>query len=227
MLNIFSDFIFFSMIGYIGEVIHCALRKRKSGKALRGPWCPLYGVGGLFIFYFLDNFNGYPIVIYFFGVLIASFIEYFASLILELIFKTRWWDYTGRFLNINGRICFQNSILFGLLALTLFYIYIPCKSKFVSLINENTYIIIVVVLGIIMIIDALVTVLEAVELKRRLNIIEHYKKIDKETLKLKLVKLKTTFNPNRLLRKFNPLQNEKNKLLQIYYKKKSNFKLKK
>lgn len=226
-MSIISDFIFFSIIGFIGEMIYCGLHKRKSGKALRGPWCPLYGLGGLTIFYVVNIFSQNFILIYTFGVIFASIVEYLTSYILELIFHTRWWDYKEKRFNINGRICLENSLLFGVLALVLFYIYIPIKDKIMSIINYKTYAIIVIVLSIIIIIDGVITVLEAIELKRRLDLIEEHNNINKETLKSKLSKLKTNLNPNRLLRIFTPDNNEKNKLLQKYYKIKSNFKRKK
>lgn len=226
-MSILSDFILFSIIGYIGEIIYCGLHKRKSGKALRGPWCPLYGLGGLTIFYVVNLFPKNIILIYVLGVIFASIVEYLTSYILEIIFHTRWWDYKEKKFNINGRICLQNSLLFGVLALILFYIYLPLKELILTKINQNTYTIIVIVLSIIILIDAIITILEAAELKRRLDLIENHEKINKETLKSKLVKLKTNLNPNRLLKIFTPDNNEKNKLLEKYYKIKSNFSRKK
>lgn len=48
---------------------------------------------------------------------IATVLEYLASLFLEIIFNLRWWDYTEYFLNINGRVCPIFSIFFGLAGL--------------------------------------------------------------------------------------------------------------
>lgn len=45
---------------------------------------------------------------------IATVLEYIASYFLELVFNLRWWDYTGYFLNINGRVCLIFSIFFGI-----------------------------------------------------------------------------------------------------------------
>lgn len=226
-MNILGDFIFFSIIGFIGEIIYCGLHKRKSGKALRGPWCPLYGLGGLGIYYIVNIFPKNFILIYILGVIIASIVEYLTSYILELIFHTRWWDYKEKKFNINGRVCLVNSLLFGVLALILFYIYMPYKNKLMDVVNIKAYNILVMVLSIIMLIDAVITILEAIELKRRLVLIEEHDSLTKETLKTKLTKLKTNLNPNRLLRVFTIDNKEKSNLFQKYYKIKSNFSRKK
>ena len=44
------------------------------------------------------------------GFVIGSIIEYLVSLIGELIFHIKWWDYSDQILNLNGRICVQFSL---------------------------------------------------------------------------------------------------------------------
>ena len=109
------DFVFFSIIGFISEVIYCSLNKRKSGKALYGPWCPLYGLGGLLIISIVSHVPENMFIIYLVSVLVASFTEYLVSVILEMIFDMKWWDYSFKKFNLNGRICLENSLLFGVL----------------------------------------------------------------------------------------------------------------
>lgn len=223
-MSIIVDFIFFSLIGYIGEFIYCGIHNRKSGKALRGPWCPLYGLGGLTIFAVVKLFPKNFILIYVLGVIFASLVEYFTSYVLECIFHTRWWDYKEKKFNINGRICLENSLLFGVMALILFYVYIPVKESIFGNTNMFYYNILFILLGIIMLIDGIVTIIEARELKKRLEIIETKDILSKETLRSKLSKLKTNLNPNRLLETFFPSNLDKTKILHKY---KSNNNIKK
>ncbi len=226
-MRIIEDFIFFSIIGYIGEIIYCGINKRKSGKALRGPWCPLYGLGGLTILYVVKIFPKNIILIYTLGVIFASLIEYITSYILERIFHTRWWDYKEKKYNINGRICLTNSLLFGLLALILFYIYLPSKKQILNKININYYKIFIILIGLTMLIDGIITIIEAKELKKRLTIIENQEKLTKETLLKKLSKLKTTLNPNRLLETYFGNNLDKEKILHNYKNRIKNKKSKK
>lgn len=219
-MGIISNFIFFSLIGYIGEFVYCGINGRKSGKALRGPWCPLYGLGGLIILYVVKLFPKNFILIYVFGVIFASLVEYLTSYILECIFNTRWWDYKEKRFNINGRICLENSLLFGVMALILFYVYLPLKDIFFGKVNILFFNIMVIIVGFIMLVDAIITIIEAIELRKRLEIIENRKVFSKETLKIKLSKLKTSLNPNRLLEAFFPSNVDKKELFHKYKNKK-------
>ena len=66
------------------------------------------------------------------GFIVGSVVEYVISLIGELILNVRWWDYSDRFLNINGRICFLYSIFWGLLAIYLMKVINPKVDKFIN-----------------------------------------------------------------------------------------------
>lgn len=94
-----------------------------------GPYCPIYGITLIIIDIFNCLNNFYLFIISFF---LISFIEYFTSLILEKIFKNKWWDYSRKKLNINGRICLENIIIFS--AGTLFTI-----RKIIPVINKNFF----------------------------------------------------------------------------------------
>ena len=81
---------------------------------LNGPYCPIYGTGAL-LFALIDHFfDGNLVVQFLLGGLIACVLEYLTSWIMELFFHARWWDYSNRKLNINGRVCLAGFILFGL-----------------------------------------------------------------------------------------------------------------
>ena len=216
-MGILLDFIFFSIIGYIGELIYCSLNKRKSGKALYGPWCPLYGLGGLLITSVLSSFESNILLVYIVGVLVSSFTEYFVSLVLEVIFDARWWDYSFKKFNLNGRICLENSLLFGVLAVIVYYLYIPFRVYVVSICNPLLLRVIVYSLSLAMSIDGLITILEAIEVKYRLDLIDEEGTDNKVKLKNKLNKLKSDFNYKRLINEFDFDNREKSKFLKSFY----------
>ena len=78
-----------------------------------------------------------------------------------------------------------------------------------------------------MLIDGIITIIEAKELKKRLTIIENQEKLTKETLLKKLSKLKTTLNPNRLLETYFGNNLDKEKILHNYKNRIKNKKSKK
>ena len=66
------------------------------------------------------------------GCIVGSILEYIISLIGEVVLNVRWWDYSNRFLNINGRICFLYSVFWGLLAIYLMKVINPRVDRFIN-----------------------------------------------------------------------------------------------
>lgn len=219
-MNILMDFVFFSIIGFISEVIYCSLNKRKSGKALYGPWCPLYGLGGLLIISVVSHVPENMFIIYIVSVLVASFTEYLVSVVLEMIFDMKWWDYSFKKFNLNGRICLENSLLFGVLGILIFYFYLPLKVYMISICDPLLLKIIVYLLFTAMCIDGVITIIEAFEVKYRYQLIKKIGLNNKDKLKSKLAKLKSSFNFKRLIYEFDFDNKEKIKFLKKFYKKK-------
>lgn len=107
-------FIIYAFLGWCGELLlSLIILKRCVNRGfLTGPWCPIYGVVSVALTLLLSNVKSW-ILVFLLSMIICSFIEYLSSLILEKIFKMRWWDYSKEFLNINGRICLSYALLFG------------------------------------------------------------------------------------------------------------------
>lgn len=219
-MNILMDFVFFSIIGYISELVYCSLNKRKSGKALRGPWCPLYGLGGLLIISVVSVIPDNMLLIYIVSVLVASFTEYLVSVILEMVFNMKWWDYSFKKFNLNGRICLENSLLFGILGILIFYIYLPLKVYIFHVSDPLILKVSVYLLSTLMFIDGVITVIEAFEVKYRYDLVSKFGLKNKDKLKLKLSKLKSSFDYKRLLDEFEFDNKEKIKFLKKFYRKK-------
>ena len=72
---------------------------------------------------------------------------------MEKLFGARWWDYSNRKFNINGRICLETMIPFGLLGCFLMYFLNPFIMSLVDNIPSSTLIIVSSILALIFIID--------------------------------------------------------------------------
>jgi len=70
-----------------------------------GPWCPIYGFGAVFISLLLSRHAEDPLAVFGLAILICGILEYSASYMLEKIFHARWWDYSTKKFNLNGRVC--------------------------------------------------------------------------------------------------------------------------
>ncbi len=142
-LKLFLLFIIYSFIGYLAEVIYCSICNRKivlNRGFLIGPILPIYGCGALVIVHLLERYANDVLVLFIMSFISCCIIEYFASLIMEKIFHLRWWDYSERKFNVNGRICLTNGILFGLGGLLLTKYINPVIDKFLSIFSTTTII---------------------------------------------------------------------------------------
>ncbi len=92
---------------------------------LLGPYCPIYGAGGILITILLKEFIQLPILLFFMAILLCGTLEYLTSLVMEKLFHFRWWDYSNKKININGRVCLDTVIPFGLLGMLITYITNP------------------------------------------------------------------------------------------------------
>lgn len=109
-------FFLFSAAGWVWEV---ALGVVTTGQVinrgfLRGPWLPVYGVGGVLLSAALRGLRRRPAAALVLGALLGGAVEYGAALILEQWYHRRWWDYTGWTGSIRGRVCLASLTGFAL-----------------------------------------------------------------------------------------------------------------
>jgi predicted membrane protein len=64
----------------------------------------------------LNKFSN-SLAIFSLALIICSTIEYLSSYVMEKLFNARWWDYSKKPFNINGRICLKNALCFGVMGL--------------------------------------------------------------------------------------------------------------
>ena len=132
-------FIFFSFVGWLWEV---SLHLIKDGVfvnrgVFHGPWLPIYGGGLVMILIVLARFRKKPQVEIALIVVLCGIVEYFTSLFLELSAGMRWWDYTGYFLNLNGRICAEGLLVFALGGAAVVYLAMPLLDSLWMKLNKK------------------------------------------------------------------------------------------
>lgn len=124
----FLIFILFSFIGWISEVIYVGVtsaHKFVNRGFLHGPLCPVYGFGGVVILMLPPSLYATWIPLFFASMILCTIVEYFVSWLMEKLFHTRWWDYSHYKIQLNGRICLLNSILFGFLGVVVIHFVYP------------------------------------------------------------------------------------------------------
>jgi uncharacterized membrane protein len=103
---------------------------------------------------------------------ICAFIEYVTSYLMEVIFKARWWDYSNYKMNLNGRICLQNVVLFGLGGIVIIYILEPLINSLLIKMDNNLMMLITIILLIIYAVDTIISFNIVKKLQVNLNKIE-------------------------------------------------------
>ena len=151
-------FFIYSIFGWIMEVVCKLIEKKKfiNRGFLIGPYCPIYGHGAILITLLLQKYINDPIALFIMGIVICSILEYLTSYFMEKIFHARWWDYSQRKFNINGRICLRTMIPFGLLGLFIMYVSNPFFFDVIEKIPNVTLNIICITLLIIFFINNIV-----------------------------------------------------------------------
>lgn len=167
---LFIVFIIFSFIGWICEMIteYISHHDIINRGFLIGPYCPVYGVGSVLMMLLISS-NNDLISVFLKAVAICSILEYLTSLIMELMFKTRWWDYTEYKFNINGRICLETMVLFGIGGVIVVKYVGPYLLSILNILSIGTLTFISLALAIIFFSDVIVSY----------NIISSFKNIPK------------------------------------------------
>lgn len=125
---------------------------------LIGPYCPIYGYGAISMTLLLKGYANDPIVLFVMAIVICSILEYITSFVMEKLFKIRWWDYSNRKFNINGRICLETMIPFGILGCLMIYFVNPFMFAIIDMIPSNLINIIAVILFIIYLVDNAISI---------------------------------------------------------------------
>jgi uncharacterized membrane protein len=158
-VDLFLLFIIYSFLGWCMEMIVTNIHKEKivNRGFLVGPICPIYGYGCILIIILLTRYIEKPIILFIMAILICSFLEYFTSYFMEKLFHARWWDYSKKKFNLNGRICADTMIPFGILGLIVMYFINPFITSIIVLIPKNIRITLAIIILIIYIIDNIVS----------------------------------------------------------------------
>ena len=192
--QIFWYFIIYSLIGWMIEVIFLAVTQGKivNRGFLNGPLCPVYGSGVLMVLivlYLVDSILGiktsvdasHPMILFAIGIVFATLIEFMAGFILDKLFHARWWDYSERKFNINGYICLEFSIVWGLAIAFVLRVIQPGIENIVDMIPHILGILFLVIIYLIFVADIVITVLTVLKMNKQL---ERMEDIQKSILKI-------------------------------------------
>lgn len=164
--KLFVIFLIGSIIGaYYEQIVNLVKVYYSTGNfvweyrrgVIYGPFNVIYGLGAVILVKLLlsKERKWYQIVIY--GALFGGIIEYAISFLQETFTHTVSWDYSDRFLNINGRTTIPYMIFWGLFSLFFTKCIYPFVSNLIEKIPYRMGMVITKVMVIFMIINMLVS----------------------------------------------------------------------
>ena len=190
ILKIYLLFWIFAIIGWIIEVIVCSIYDGKFSNRgfLIGPYCPIYGFGGILMLLFKDLSNS-PFLCFLLCMISCSILEYITSYLMEVMFKVRWWDYSNDKFNINGRICLRNALAFGALGLLLLRYILPIFNNFIDSLDNTLIYVLSILIFIITFVDIIVSYQTMNKIKNIINKnVNKFKNIDATNIIKKIIK---------------------------------------
>ena len=160
-MKIVVIYILFWLYFFLGWLMETTLVSLQSKKLINrgffmGPYFPIYGTGGVLLLV-LSPYKDSPFLVFILSIIICSVVEYLTSYILEMIYKVRWWDYSNRMFNLNGRVCLFNSICFGLLGMLMVSYLNPVFLNLITSLSDTILTIIALTILIITLIDMSIT----------------------------------------------------------------------
>ena len=139
-----------SMIGWIWEVVYkyVEIGKFVNRGVMHGPWLPIYGSGAVMILVALKKFRRSPVAEFFTVIVLCGIVEYFTAYILEVTHDgQKWWDYSGYFLNIDGRVCAEGLMVFGIGGVAFVYFAAPMLDNLIRKISTKTAVVLCIALA--------------------------------------------------------------------------------
>ncbi len=175
VLDYIFYFFFYSFIGWFFESCYCSIRPKKwvNRGFLRGPICPIYGTGGLVMMICLlplrhitKSLYLNELLIFVAGAILCDIVEFMTSYIMEKLFNARWWDYSNKKFNIQGRICLTHTFYWGTCSCLFVFILEPIMNLYlVGQVSENSRNILTYIFLTVFAFDLLDTVINALGIR--------------------------------------------------------------
>lgn len=182
---LYFDWILYSFFGWIAQGLYVGFKKHKflNTGFFYGPYVPIYGFGALIVIicehFIPQNFLN-PVSIFFGAMILTSILEYFTSWLMQEIFHQRWWNYSKRPFNLNGRICLLNSVLYGIAGVFITYVSQPIVIELEKILSVQFINIFEICFSLVFATDAFFTFRHMFEEKKVIeNIHAHIQALEK------------------------------------------------
>lgn len=206
---------FFYIYCFVGWCIESAIVSFESKKFinrgfLRLPLLPIYGFGALIMLFASLPVKENPFWVYVFAALASTLLELTTGLIMESLFKVKYWDYSKLSYNYKGIICIQSSLFWGFLALLLTYNLHEWVENIVFRFTHQALLITVIIISVLFISDTIFSVKSAFDIR---YVMENLSAAREELNKLIAQKVESSEKATAFKERINRLNSERQKLI--------------
>ncbi len=169
--NILTFCLIFYIYCFLGWCFESTYVSLKNGKRwvnrgfMKGPFLPIYGSGAVIILFVTVPVMFSPLLVYVMSVFAATALELITGMVMEKLFKIKYWDYSNNFLNYKGYICLESSIAWGFMGLLVTYIINEPIANFINSVNTVYLAGITVIITALFVYDFVVSFREAYDLR--------------------------------------------------------------
>lgn len=160
-------FYFYCFFGWVFESTFVSLKSRKfvNRGFMRGPFLPIYGSGAIMMLVVSMPFQDHIFLTYIAGCIGATALELVTGILMESLFKVRYWDYSDQKFNYKGHICLSSTIAWGFLTILMTEFVHRGVEQAVSLIPYRVITVVTLVLTVYIIIDFTLSFKAAMDLR--------------------------------------------------------------
>ena len=179
--TVFEWLLFFytySFLGWVFESCYVSIRKKRwvNRVFLKGPFLPIYGGGAVMMLFVSYPFKENLILTFFAGAVGATLLELVTGMLLEAIFKVRYWDYSNQKFNYKGHICLSSTIAWGFFTIGMNEVLHPGIIGILALLPERPVRIVMGLVTCFLLTDITISVREALDLRNLLVGMEDMRK---------------------------------------------------
>ena len=165
-LDFFNLFWTFVICCFLGLAVECIFHMtvvdpgvyQDRAGLLYGPFSPIYGFGAVLMTMALNRFKDKNVILLFVAcTIIGGAFEYFVSWFMEVGFGAVAWDYSGHFLNIQGRTCLLYASMFGVLGVAWIKWLLPLLLKIINKIPWQLRSSITTICAVLMLVNCIMT----------------------------------------------------------------------
>jgi uncharacterized membrane protein len=207
-------FYIYCFLGWCFESAYVSIKERKfvNRGFMVGPFLPIYGSGAICVLIASLPLRQWPIAVYFGGAFAATALELVTGILMEALFKVRYWDYTPKPFNFKGYICLGSSITWGFFSLGMVYGFHKPIERFVLMFSDNVTSVVAIVLTVYISADFASSFKTAMNLREVL--IKAQQVLDEVRVMQKRIEVMETFKRDDLQKKAKTVLEKNPKLLE-------------